>query len=247
VTNDHTGICFAIGSTTWGWATGTLITHDRVHACGQEVPGDNYEHGFYIQGATDTAIEWSLIYDNAGRGIQLYPDAQNTTIDHNIIDENGEGILIAGEGGAASSYTNVYDNVISNATVRHDVETFWPAGNPIGVDNSVHDNCLWGGREGTIGVGRGGITASRNLDANPEFVDAKAGDYALSPGSPCLAIVGDVQAAIDGTTPQHPVMSRSQAFGRVLAHADTHADTHRRRRRERAKQARRHHAKSGKR
>ena len=29
VTNDHTGICFGIGSTTWGWATDTLITHDR--------------------------------------------------------------------------------------------------------------------------------------------------------------------------------------------------------------------------
>jgi parallel beta-helix repeat protein len=234
VTNDHTGTCFGIGSATWGWATGTVITHDRVHGCGQEVPGDNYQHGFYIGGATDTTIEWNLIYGNAARGIQLYPDAENTTIDHNIISGNGEGILIGGEGGAASSNTNVYDNVISDATTRHDVESYWPAGNPVGVDNSVHDNCLWGGREGTLSIGEGGATASHNLDANPQFVDAKAGDYELNPTSPCLAIVGDVQAAIDGTTPQHPVMSRTEALGRVLAHTDRHR-RHRQKHRKRSR------------
>jgi hypothetical protein len=237
VTNDHTGICFGIGNATWGWATGTLITHDRVHGCGQDAPADNYQHGFYIQGATDTTIEWNLIYDNAARGIQLYPDAQHTTIDHNIIDDNGEGILIAGEGGTASSYTNVYDNIISNATTRHDVETFWPAGNPIGVDNSIHDNCLWGGREGTIGIGGGGANADRNLVVNPEVIDAKVGDYELSAASPCRAIAGDVQAAIYGSAAQHPVMSRSEAFGRVFAHADTHR--HRRRKRRDAVQPKR--------
>jgi hypothetical protein len=236
VTNDHTGTCFGIGSATWGWSTGTVITHDRIHACGQEFPGDNLQHGLYIGGATDTTIEWNLIYDNAARGIQLYPEALDTTIAHNIIDDNGEGILIAGTNGVASSYTNVYDNIISDATQRHDVESYWPAGNPVGVGNSVHDNCLWGGREGTIGISMGGASATDNLDANPQFRDAKAGDYELSPSSPCLAIVGDVQAAVDGTAPQHPVMSRNEALGRVRAHADTH------RRRRRSRHVRRHAA-----
>ncbi len=54
--------------------------------------------------ATDTTIEWNLIYANADRGIQLYPNAEYTTIDHNIIDDNGEGILFAGDDGTASSY-----------------------------------------------------------------------------------------------------------------------------------------------
>jgi hypothetical protein len=86
----------------------------------------------------------------------------------------------------------------------------------------VHDNCLWGGREGTISISEGGATANDNLDANPEFVNAKAGDYELRSTSPCLAIVGDVQAAIEGTAPEHAVMSRRQALGRFVAHADTH-------------------------
>jgi hypothetical protein len=203
VTNDHTGICFGIGSATWGWATDTLITHDRVHDCGQ-LPATNLQHAFYIGGATDTTIEWNLIYANADRGIQLYPEALGTTIDHNIIDDNGEGILISGAEGVASSDTNVYDNVISDANVRHDVESYWPAGNPVGVGNTVHDNCVWGGVEGTIDTSSGGYTASNNLTVNPEFVNAAAHDYEMNPASPCLSLVGDVQAAVDGTAPVQP-------------------------------------------
>jgi hypothetical protein len=197
VTDDHTGTCFGIGSATWGWATDTLITHDRVHDCGQ-LPPTNLQHGFYIGAATDTTIEWDLIYGNADRGIQLYPDAQHTTIDHNIIDDNGEGIMIAGAKGAASSYTNVYDNVISDATQRHDVESYWPAGYPVGVGNVVHDNCVWGGAQGTISTAAGGFTARDNLEANPMFADAGSHDYAMSVRSRCLGLAGDVQAAVDG-------------------------------------------------
>jgi parallel beta-helix repeat protein len=198
VTDDHTGICFGVGNATWGTATGTLITHDRIHDCGR-LPATNYEHGIYVTEATDTTIEWNLIYDNADRGIQLYPDAQYTTIDHNIIDGNGEGILFAGEGGTASSYTDVYDNIVSNATVRHDVESYWPAGNPLGVGNTVHDNCVWGGRQGTIDTSGGGFSAAGNLVVDPGIVDAATHDYGISAGSPCLILVGDVQAAVDRT------------------------------------------------
>jgi len=204
VTNDHTGICFGIGSATWGWATGTLITHDRVHDCGQP-QATNLQHGFYIGAATGTRIEWSLIYGNAARGIQLYPDAQYTTIDHDIIDDNGEGIMISGDGGHASSYTDVYDNIISNATVRHDVESFWPAGNPVGVKNLVHDNCVWRGRQGTIDTRNGGFAANDNASLNPQFVDARDHDYTLKPTSRCLFVIGDVQAAVDGTAAVAPV------------------------------------------
>jgi hypothetical protein len=209
VTNDHTGICFGIGSATWGWATATMITHDRVHDCGQTFRGDNRQHGFYIGAATDTTIEWSLIYDNAARGIQLYPDAQHTTIEHNIIDGNGEGIMISGEGGMASSYTDVFDNIVSDATARHDVESFWPGGNPVGVGNLVRDNCVWRGREGTIDTHGGGFVARHNATLNPQFVDAAAHDYALEATSPCLFVVGDVQAAVDGITPTAPTIKLS--------------------------------------
>jgi hypothetical protein len=233
VTNDHTGICFVIGSATWGWATDTLITHDRVHNCGQ-LPATNYQHAIYVAGATGTTIEWSLIYDNADRGVQLYPEAIGTTIDHNIVDDNGEGILISGAEGVAASYTNVYDNIISNATVRHDVESYWPAGNPVGVDNEVHDNCLWGGREGTIDTSAGGYIASSNLTASPEFVNEAVHDYEMSPASPCLALVGDVQAAVDGTLavqprPKNKPKKKAIVHRRRVGHAVKHPARERRR------------------
>ena len=196
--NHHTGVCFGIGAGSYGWATGTLVTHSRIHDCGQ-LPATNYQHGFYIGSASDTTIEWNLIYGNADRGIQLYPDGESTTIDHNVIDDNGEGILIAGDDGAASSYNNIYDNVVSDSNQRDDVQSWWPAGNPVGVDNSVHDNCVWGGREGTIDTSGGGYTATDNLQVNPEFDDATTRDYEMPADSPCLALVGDVQAAVDGT------------------------------------------------
>jgi hypothetical protein len=215
VTNDDTGICFGIGSATWGWATGTLITHDRIHGCGQ--PNENYQHGLYIGAATDTTIEWSLIYGNAARGIQLYPDAQHTTIDHNVIDDNGEGILISGANGLASSYTNIYDNIITGATARHDVESYWPADNPVGIDNTVHDNCLWGGREGTLGTADGGYTYSHNLTANPQYINASDHDYELRATSPCLVMSGDPQAAVDGVAPVQPTAATVLATRRKLA------------------------------
>jgi hypothetical protein len=208
VTNDHTGICFGIGSATWGWATDTLITHDRVHGCGQ-LPATNYQHGFYIGAATRTRILWSLIYDNAARGIQLFPDAQYTTIAHDIIDGNGEGIIISGEGGKASSHTNVYDNILSNAAIGHDVESWWPRGNPRGVDNRVHDNCVWGSHGHLIDTSAGGFVAIDNATLNPGFVNADAHDYSLLPSSPCLFAVGDVQAAVERTAATIPLVKTS--------------------------------------
>ncbi|MBV9803184.1 MAG: right-handed parallel beta-helix repeat-containing protein [Solirubrobacterales bacterium] len=238
VTDDHTGICFGLGDPIWGWATGTLITHSRIHDCGQMNSGDNYQHGLYIGAATDTRIEWNLIYDNAARGIQLYPDAEYTTIDHNIIDGNGEGILVSGDEGKATNHTNIYDNIVSDATVRHDVESWWPVGNPVGVDNTAHNNCLWGGRQGPIDTSDGGLSASQNLNINPQYVNANTHDYEMSPNSPCLALVGDVQAAVDGTTPVQPAPAAMDATRQDLiqeAHHNRHAHKkHLRRRRRHA-------------
>ena len=48
-------------------------------------------------------IRDNWIYDNADRGIQLYPDADGSTITGNVIDSNGEGIVFAGDGPDVSS------------------------------------------------------------------------------------------------------------------------------------------------
>ena len=220
ITNEHTAICFNIGSDSgYGVANNTLITHSRIHGCGV-LPANNHEHGIYIDDANGTRIEWNLIYDNADRAIQLYPNSQGATIDHNVIDDNGEGIIFSGDDGMASSNNNVYANLLTGATIRHDAESYYPEGNPLGTRNSLHNNCVWGGKEGTIDTSGGGFSASHNLTANPQYVNAAMHDYRLNPSSPCLSMTGDIAAAVGSSAPtqqpravQRPRRTRRHAVG----------------------------------
>ena len=187
VTNHRTAICFMLGSSTWGRADRTLIEDNTIHDCGVR-PRTNKQHGIYVSHGDYTVIRNNWIYRNADRGIQLYPDAQHTTITGNVIDANGEGIIFSGAGGLASNYNTVTSNLITNSRVRYNVESFYPAGNPVGTGNVVAGNCLWGGAHGNIQGSRIGFTTSDNLIADPLYVDRASGDYNLQSGSPCAGI-----------------------------------------------------------
>ena len=73
VTNNHTAICFILGSS-WGRADRAVISRNRIHDCGR-LPATNLDHGIYIALSKGSVIKDNLIYDNADRGIQLYPAA----------------------------------------------------------------------------------------------------------------------------------------------------------------------------
>ena len=200
ITNKHTAICFNLGDAYYGTTNRVLIERNRIHGCGR-LPATNKDHGIYNEDSTDVTIAWNLIYDNADRGIQLYPNAQRTSILHNVIDGNGEGIIFSGDFGLASNNTTVAYNVISNSSIRHNVESWYPEGNPLGQNNMVQNNCLWGGAQGSVDSSAGGFTASNNITADPQFIDRLAGDFRMMPTSPCAALVGDVQTAADADTP----------------------------------------------
>ena len=119
-------------------------------------------------------------------------------------------------------------------TQRHDVESWWPVGNPVGVDNVVHNNCVWGGRQGTIDTSDGGLRASDNLTINPQYVSTKSHNYEMSTNSPCLALVGNIQAAVDGTTPVVAAPVARDATKRALMRARRHSRRRRHHHRHRA-------------
>ena len=123
--------------------------------------------------------------------------------DQHVVDDNGEGIIFSGADGVASDNANVYDNLLTGAVLRHDAESWYPAGNPVGTGNQLHNNCLWGGAEGPIDTSSGGFTATNNMIVDPQYVNAADYDYHLQPTSPCLAFTGDIAASVDGTTRQH--------------------------------------------
>lgn len=197
VTNGHTAICFDLGNAIYGKAIRVTIDRNRIHGCGR-LPATNHHHGIYNEDSTSVTISWNLIYDNADRGIQLYPNAQNATIVHNVIDGNGTGILFSGDFGLAASNNNVANNVISGAVLRYNVESWYPLGNPLGMNNVVHDNCLWSGAKGSVDTSGGGFTLQNNTTANPQFTNRTAGDFHMGTSSPCAAIAGDIQAAVNG-------------------------------------------------
>jgi parallel beta-helix repeat protein len=188
VTNANTNICFLLGSPDYGRARDTLIEGNRIHNCGQ-LPSNNHEHGIYVERADRTRIIGNAIYDNADRGIQLYPNAEYSVIERNVIDGNGEGIIISGDDGLASNHNLVQFNVVSHSRIRADIESYFPDGNPVGVGNLVRKNCVFGGREGAIVKGDGGFTAVANVVADPLFADVARGDFRIGARSRCAALL----------------------------------------------------------
>jgi parallel beta-helix repeat protein len=154
ITNRHTGICLLLGSDDYGRASGTQILHNRIHDCGR-LPATNHDHGIYAAFATGTVIRRNRIYDNADRGIQLYPDADRTLISDNVISGNGQGIIFSGTSTHVSENNLVKRNIVKNSILRFNVEWHWK-GNRVGGGNVVRRNCIFGGVKDE---GGGGIRA----------------------------------------------------------------------------------------
>jgi parallel beta-helix repeat protein len=189
VTNAHDpAICFIVGNSgRWGVAVDTLIQGNRIHNCG-ELPAKNHDHGIYVESSRRLRILDNLIYDNADRGIQFYPDAQDSLVQGNIIDGNGQGILFSGNAGLASSGNLVVGNVISNSELRFNVESWYPDGNPVGQDNLARANCIWNGRRGNV-ADEWGFRAEENVVADPQFANRAAKDFRLDPSGACARLV----------------------------------------------------------
>ena len=134
ITDHHTGICFLLGSNDYGRAKRTTIERNRIHDCGV-LPAQNHHHGIYIEPADDTRVLNNWIYDNADRGVQMFPDSQGGYIAGNVIDGNGQDVSFARE----SANNVVEHNVISNAVLRWNIED-WELS---GAGNVARGNCVW--------------------------------------------------------------------------------------------------------
>jgi parallel beta-helix repeat protein len=169
------GIC--VSPATWNGARGDrfIIERNRIHDCGR-LPRTNHDHGIYVTDAHDGIIRNNAIYDNADRGIQLYPDAQSTTIYNNTIDGNATGIIIS----VTSANNVIYDNIISNSQ-RFNVEQ----DSLTGTGNVVRDNCLWASTGDPYFDQNGGLdplltpetTLSNNSVQNPNYVNRAGKDF----------------------------------------------------------------------
>jgi parallel beta-helix repeat protein len=200
VTNHNQTICFVVGNDTYGYAARTLIQRNRIHHCGV-LPAANHDHGIYVSNATDTQVLDNVIYANADRGVQMYPDAKRTTVQRNVIDGNGQGVLFSGSSGSASIDNLVSNNVITNAKLRYNIESYW--GGPVGTGNVANNNCVWNGHNGNIGDQKG-FTATDNLVADPQYANPGAGDFRIPDANPCAKLLAGAPLSSLGVTPPAP-------------------------------------------
>ncbi len=184
ITNGHTADCLMIGSP-GRKVTGVIVRENDIHDCGR-LPSTNRDNGISVAYASGTRIAANRIYDNADRGVQLFPDADGTRVASNVIDGNGEGVMIAGDESATSDDNLVERNLVTNSALRDNVESSW-AGDT-GTDNVVRANCFSGGArddgDGGIADLRTGFVLDANLVDDPLYADRAAQGLQPASGQP---------------------------------------------------------------
>jgi len=158
------------------------IEHNRIHGC--EGGAVTLEH------ARRVVIADNLIYDASGSGVRLQPNVDSSSVLRNVIDSNGDGLML----GSESEGNYFAGNTISNP----DQYTVTAAATP-GEGNYVTSNCVYGSPQSsgfnpayvatTYGAAR--ILAYENVIADPDY----APDFTVPGSSACRSQTGDMTAA----------------------------------------------------
>jgi parallel beta-helix repeat protein len=183
ITSPDSGIC--VHPRSWGSQRpdNFHIVGNRVHDCGR-LPHTEHDHGIYVADGYNGEIRDNVVYANADRGIQLYPDAHFTLVVHNTVDGNGSGLVFS----ERSSGNQVRDNVFTNSVVRWNAETFRLSGE----GNRFTGNCVRAANpdpqydeNGGVAL-PGSVAQSANRRARDAvYVARAAGDFRIRGASAC--------------------------------------------------------------
>ena len=204
--NSTNAICVVAGSGEPSLAANEAVNFtarwNRIHDCGD----DDHEHSFYLEHTTGAHLHDNVLYGNGGYAVHMYPDAQGSLIEHNVMSDNSENckanITFSGQNppeypaSYRSQNNTVVRNLITFPVCDYNVESYMPGATsstpPAG--NLVEFNCVWSvagrpGNQANFGWDpasyTGAYTQRNNLIADPMYQNRAARDYDLQPGSPC--------------------------------------------------------------
>lgn len=153
ITNDNSDICILLGNG-YGAADDVSITGNRIHNCGDfSLKGKNSAHAIYASHTDGGLIANNILYGHSAFAVKLAPRATNATVEHNVVDFNGVGVMVGDQqseqpnpeepdyepcvSSTDASHDNlISDNVITRAQERWNFYGFWV---PTFVDPSCFD------------------------------------------------------------------------------------------------------------
>lgn len=202
--HERLGTCVQIGTGNTK-PSGVVVEHNRIYRCGADGGGENkWDHNIYVSEAQGAIIRWNVLRDNAGGwGVHLYPDADGTLVEHNMIDSDHGGVVFAGDGSGTKSDNNevrfnslTYPDTGGSAP-RYNLEGSW-SGGPVGTGNTAHHNCIHSSGAGSpsgIQDPPSGFTATNNIVLTAGTnVDRVVDGYHVWAQNPCAfpaeAVVG---------------------------------------------------------
>jgi len=160
-----------------------LIDGNTLHECNGVSPA-LYGAGVLASTSVGARILDNVIYANVGGdGLAFSPNAQVSVARRNLLVDNLGGIYFGGDAKFASRDNLVEQNVITR-NVRFDVHSASAPNGPVGIRNSVRQNCIWS--PGTVTASGTGFVLGPNRKVDPR-VSKGQGTYRLSPSSPCRA------------------------------------------------------------
>lgn len=246
ITNPGNGTCVQIGPSPDRRATGARLDGDAIHSCGN--PSGGHADGVGISYADGTQVTNSYFYGSPRHGITLFPDAQRSSINHNVIGSqrngmgDGEGVQFAGDGATSSSNNVVEANLITdNEHVNIGFNWNDGSGTP-GTGNVVRGNCISNSAntsgefetDATTHQPVGYSQEGNTVGSDPQYLnrDAPPAGYALTPTSPaaCRGLGPLAVAATDPVLLPPPDPEGASVFtGRLVGDINPHlqgADFH---------------------